>query len=85
MSRTGHQSLDGVRTYKRVSEERCQQVSCVLNSATNCMEESPHQNKKIKLVDGHDHEERAPLTLSDCTNVTINSYKPNLHLNYLLV
>ena len=27
MSRTGHQSLDGVRTYKRVPEEQCQQVS----------------------------------------------------------
>ena len=49
MSHTGHQSLDGVRTYKRVPEE---QVSSVLNSATNCMEESPHRNKKIKLVDG---------------------------------
>ena len=74
MSRTGHQSLDGVCTYKRVPEE---QVSSVLNSATNCMEESPHQNKKIKLVDGQDHEEQAtqPLTLSNCTNVTINLYK----------
>ena len=77
MSHTGHQSLDGVRTYKIVPEEQCQQVSSVLNSATNCMEESPHQNKKIKLVDGQDHEERAsqPLTLSNCTNVTINFYK----------
>ena len=70
MSRTGHQSLDGVRMYKRVPEE---QVSSVFN----CMEESPHQNKKIKLVDGQDHEERAsqPLTLPNCTNVTINFYK----------
>ena len=77
MSRIGHQSLDGVRTYKRVSEEQCQQVSSVFNSATNCIEESPHLNKKIKLVDGQDHEERAsqPLTLSNCTNVTINFYK----------
>ena len=63
-----HQSLDGVWTYKRVSEERCQQVSSVLNSATNCMEESALQIKKIKLVDGHDHEERALLTLPNCTN-----------------
>ena len=74
MSRTSHQSLDGVRMYKRVPEE---QVSSVLNSATNCMEESPHENKKIKLVDGQDHEEQAsqPLTLSICTNVTINFHK----------
>ena len=79
MSRTGHQSLDGVRTYKRVSEEQCQQVSSVLNSATNCMEESPHQNKKIKLVDGQDHDEQAsqPLTLFNCTNVTTILYKRN--------
>ena len=69
MSRTGHQSLDGVRTYKRVSEEQCQQVSSVLNSATNC---APHQNKKIKR---HDHQEQAPLTLSNCTNITINFNK----------
>ena len=60
MSRTCHQSLDGVCTYKRESEEQCQQVSSV---PTNCMKESPHQNKKIKIVDGHDHEKRAPLTL----------------------
>ena len=59
MSRTGHLSLDGVRMYKRVPKEQCQQVSSVLNSATNCMEESPHQNMEIKLVDGQDHEERA--------------------------
>ena len=61
MSRTGHQNLDGVRTYKRVPEEQV----------------SKYQNKKIKLVDGQDHEERAsqPLTLSNCTNVTINFYK----------
>ena len=66
MSHTGHQSLDGVCTNKRVPEEQCQQVSRVLKSATNCMEESPHQSKKIKLVDGQDHEERAsqPLSLS---------------------
>ena len=77
MSCTGHQSLDGVRTYKRMPEEQCQQVS---SAATNCMEESPHQNKKIKLVDGQYHEEQAsqPLTLSNCTNnVTINFYKWN--------
>ena len=34
-----------------------------------------HQNKKIKLVDGQDHEEQASLTLFNCANVTINFYK----------
>ena len=29
MSRTGHQSLDGMRKYKRIPEEQCQQVSSV--------------------------------------------------------
>ena len=35
MSRTGHHSVDGVRVYKRIGEEQQQQVSDVLNSATN--------------------------------------------------
>ncbi len=35
MSNTGHRSLDGVRCYKRISEEQKQHMSDVLNSATN--------------------------------------------------
>ena len=59
-SHTGHQSLDGVHMYKRVSEEQCQLVSSLptCSSATNGMQESPHQNK-IKLVHWQDHKERA--------------------------
>ena len=34
MSRTGHRSLEGIGTYKRVSENQ-QEVSTVLNGATN--------------------------------------------------
>ena len=51
---TGHQSLDGVHMYKRESEGQCQLVSSLLtcSSATNGMQEPPHQNKKITLVDG---------------------------------
>ena len=35
MSRTGHLSLEGVRTYKRICEEQERETSHVLNSATN--------------------------------------------------
>ena len=35
MDRTGHRSLDGVRTYKRIGEQQKQTVSQVLNDATN--------------------------------------------------
>ena len=35
MSRTGHRSIEGVRTYKRVSEEQTKGLSYVLNDATN--------------------------------------------------
>ena len=34
MSRTGHRSLEGIGTYKRVSENQ-QEVSTVLNGTTN--------------------------------------------------
>ena len=35
MGRTGHRSIDGIRTYKRVSNEQKEDISHVLNSATN--------------------------------------------------
>ena len=35
MDRTGHRSLDGVRTYKQIGEQQQQTVSQVLNDATN--------------------------------------------------
>ena len=35
MTRTGHRSIDGVRTYKRVSDEQTRGLSCILNDATN--------------------------------------------------
>ena len=35
MSRTGHRSIQGVRAYKRVSEDQKQALSSVLNSTTN--------------------------------------------------
>ena len=54
MSRTGHRSIEGVRTYKRVSEEQAKAVSEVLNTATNGQSIYTHEihnltSKKIKL------------------------------------
>ena len=34
MAHTGHQSIDGVRTYKRVSDKQTRGLSCILNDAT---------------------------------------------------
>ena len=35
MSRTGHRSIEGVRAYKRISDEQRMELSHVLNNATN--------------------------------------------------
>ena len=50
MSRTGHRSLEGIRTYKRVSENRQEEVSAVLNGATNEPELKGPKQKKIKTA-----------------------------------
>lgn len=46
MNRTGHHSIKGVRTYKRVSSTQQIALSEVLNTATNCKE----QTEKKDLV-----------------------------------
>ena len=35
MSRTGHRSVEGVRTYKRIGDEQREMLSDILNEATN--------------------------------------------------
>ena len=35
MAHTGHRSIEGVRTYKRISEQQVKDVSTLLNDATN--------------------------------------------------
>ena len=55
MSHTGHRSVDGVRSYKRVCEDQKKSVSDVLNSASNghseayCVQEKPGSPKKMRL------------------------------------
>ena len=34
-TRLGHHSIDGVRTYKRASDEQTRGLSCILSDATN--------------------------------------------------
>ncbi len=58
MTRTGHRSVQGVRTYKRVSEDQKQALSSVLNAATNG-HALPPAEKKAKVE-----------VLSNCTNGT---------------
>ena len=53
MSRTGHRSVQGVRTYKRISDDQKQTISSVLNATTNGQEAATsikqQQQADIKL------------------------------------
>ena len=84
MSRTGHRSIDGVRTYKRVSEEQKMALSSVLNATTNGTEQQqtvqPQAellSKKPKLVDNlpismPTQHASSCLNLHGCHGITIN-------------
>ena len=48
MSRTGHRSVEGVRTYKRIGDEQ-KQILDILNEATNAEEET-HSSKMMKIA-----------------------------------
>ena len=86
MGRTGHRSIDGIRTYKRVSNEQKEDISNVLNSATNG--DIQPQPKKLKVHDPqsdpqnprHSHSVTIPsqsgppviINLTSCSSITIN-------------
>ena len=87
MSRTGHRSLDGVRTYKRVSEEQKMALSSILNATTNgCKQQQAVQpqtelhSKKPKLIEedpgpslyAHAQHASSSLNLHGCHGITIN-------------
>jgi hypothetical protein len=84
MSRTGHRSLDGVRTYKRVSEEQKMALSSVLNATTTGSKQKqqtvqPQSKKpKLELVEEdttHDlpiNTASSILNLHGCHGITIN-------------
>ena len=50
MLRTGHRSIDGVRTYKCVSEDQQQVLSNVLNRVIE-----PPPQKKVKIAEGQEN------------------------------
>ena len=74
MDRTGHYSIDGIRAYKRVSEEQEKEVSSILNKETErkvALDEDKENSyepprKKRSTVD------TVTFTLSNCSNITIN-------------
>ena len=87
MARTGHRSVEGVRSYKRVSAEQRLALSEVLNSATNGNKESLapdvkkpcHETLKQSVVSlasgkaGGSSESIVPsLNFSGCSQITIN-------------
>ena len=52
MARTGHRSIEGVRTYKRISEQQVKDVSTLLNDATN----GAPAARMCKVTDNTKHE-----------------------------
>ena len=88
MERTGHHSIDGVRAYKRTSEEQHQFVSDVLNAATNgaTQVEMPKKQKLdicalieqstlVQTLSQKPIEQRSALpnmSFTGCNNVVIN-------------
>ena len=73
MKCTGHRSLDGVRLYKRVSNEQDREISEMLNNAENAPVKKPKMEKS-GIDEGHISVSKAPLTLniSNCSNITIS-------------
>ena len=84
MCRTGHRSIEGVRTYKRISEELKEDLSHVLNSATNG---TIPMRKKIKIEADKTDPEPVPenkhisinttaahpmISFTGCSSITIN-------------
>ena len=71
MGSTGHRSIDGVRTYKRISETQECEVPSILNAVTN-------GSKKEKLEAKHSTSPAAARTeppalhFTGCSGITIN-------------
>ena len=87
MERTGHRSIDGVRAYKRSSEEQHRSISNVLNAATNGS--TPVETPKKLKLDSNAPIEQSPsvqtpsqkplqqqvlpnISFTGCSNVVIN-------------
>ncbi len=86
MKRTGHRSIEGVRIYKRVSDEQEQAVSAILQQssstttittrATSIPQDKPDDcPPPLKLQKTTDDSLPLALNLSNCTNITITIQK----------
>lgn len=78
MARTGHRSIEGVRTYKRVGEELKQALSNILNAATNG--EEPRSKKQRIDSEAEDTETLLPASYSSITStqsVSVNTAHPS--------
>ncbi len=65
MKRTGHCSLDGIRSYKRTSSEQVMVLSDVLNNTTTV-------NKRKKSSDETDsHYDLSKLKFNGCSNISM--------------
>ena len=74
MSRTGHRSVDGVRAYKRVSDEQRQALSDVLTSALDA--KKSELDPKLETDNGEQtNSEKGSLPITGCYGVTINYCK----------
>ena len=70
MDRTGHRSVDGIRAYKRVSEEQEKEVSSILNKENKDGEVKLENSIKKRKISEEDHS--MTVNLTNCNNVTIN-------------
>ena len=78
MSHTGHRSIDGVRSYKRISEEQKKSVSGVLSSSSRKDNSECPQNTKKQRLDadqsrGCAGDPTLAVSTQEATNVTLNS------------
>ena len=76
MERTGHRSTDGIRSYKRTSEDQQQQISEILNNP------GPSRNSPLRPVElnissntcssAAPQQSSLPVVLNSCSNIIIN-------------
>ena len=64
MERTGHQSVDGVRSYKRTASEKVMEISYILNISSKKINNS--STVSLNKAD------LAKIAFNNCTNLTIN-------------
>ena len=92
MTRTGHRSVSGVRTYKRVLDDQKETLSNILNSTTNATDCPPPQKREkvglkqtlphaqTQLFEFQSSERDFPtLNLSGCSSIIINYTVHKLH------